>query len=62
MRYDREAYVVKRKTHIASHDNHCPHTTRYRCETSRVKRAFFRRCDASRFTFHERRGHSQEGW
>jgi len=55
MRYDREAY-------LESQDSHCPQTAPYCCEILLVKRISFRRCDASRFTFHERRGHSQEGW
>ena len=61
MRYDREAYLVKRDAHLESQDSHCPQTAPHCCETLLVKRISFRRCDASRFTFHERRGHSQEG-
>ena len=61
MRYDREAYLVKREAHLASQDSHCLQTATYRCETLRVKRISLRRFDASRFTFHERCGRSQAG-
>ncbi len=46
----REASLVKREAYSASEDRRCPHTTRYRCETSPVEPASFRESDASRFT------------